>query len=266
LESFRSGFVLINRRLFLRRLGRGTLAVAVLGSCGGSPVTSNFSDASTTSGDSDSSPETTAGSNAAQPSPNSTTVFHRVHLGFVSAYLVVRGSEAAVVDTGVSGSGGAIAEALGEVGLDWKAVAHVILTHHHPDHVGSLGDVLEAASDAAAYAGIEDIPSINSPRELSSLTDGDNVFGLRVIATPGHTPGHISMLDESASVLVAGDAINGVGGGVSGANPRFSDDMTTANQSVKKLAGVSFETVYFGHGEPVMVGASALVADLAARL
>jgi glyoxylase-like metal-dependent hydrolase (beta-lactamase superfamily II) len=268
MDSFRSGFVLINRRLFLRRLGRGTLAVAVLGSCGDSPVASNFSGASTTSGASDSSPATTAGSNAAQPSPTSAsaTVFHRVHLGFVSAYLVVRGSEAAVVDTGVSGSGGAIASALGEVGLDWTAVAYVILTHHHPDHVGSLGEVLETATGAAAYAGTEDIPSINSPRELSPVVDGDNVFGLRVITTPGHTPGHISMLDESASVLVAGDAINGVDGGVSGPNPRFTDDMTIANQSVEKMAGLSFDTVYFGHGEPVMVGASAFVADLAARL
>lgn len=267
MESFRSGFVLINRRLFLRRLGRGTLAVAVLGGCGGSPVSTNFSGA-TTGGVSDSSPATTPGSSAAQPSPTSasSTNFHRVHLGFVSAYLVVRGSEAAVVDTGVSGSGGAIAAALGEVGLDWKAVAHVILTHHHPDHVGSIGEVLEAASDARAYAGADDIPSINSPRELSPVRDGDNVFAMRVIATPGHTPGHISMLDESASVLVAGDAINGVNGGVSGANPRFSHDMTIANQSVEKLAGLSFETVYFGHGEPVMVGASALVADLATRL
>lgn len=268
MESFGPGFVLINRRLFLRRLGHGTLAVAVLESCGGSPVVSNFGATSTKGGVSDSTPATTAGSNAARPSPTSASapIFHRVHLGFVSAYLVVRGSDAAVVDTGVAGSGGAIAAALGEVGLDWKAVAHVILTHHHPDHVGGLGEVLEAATDSAAYAGTEDIPSINSPRELSPIADGDNVFGLHVIATPGHTPGHISVLDESAAVLVAGDAINGVNGGVGGANPRFSHDMTIANQSVKKLADLSFETVYFGHGEPVMVGASALVADLAMRL
>ncbi len=80
--------------------------------------------------------------------------------------------------------------------------------------------------------------------------------------TPGHTAGHISLLDPSASVLVAGDAINGSSGGVVGPNPDFSEDHTQALATVAGLVGYGFETIYFGHGEPVMSGGSALVTQL----
>jgi hypothetical protein len=51
---------------------------------------------------------------------------------------------------------------------------------------------------------------------------------------------------------------------VAGARPEFTDDMTAANQSIVKLAGFSYEIALFGHGEPVLRGASRAVADLAA--
>jgi glyoxylase-like metal-dependent hydrolase (beta-lactamase superfamily II) len=74
------------------------------------------------------------------------------------------------------------------------------------------------------------------------------------------------VLDPVARILVAGDALNGADGGVAGANPEFSEDMDLANASVAKLAGFDFEIALFGHGEPVVTGASALVADLAGSL
>jgi glyoxylase-like metal-dependent hydrolase (beta-lactamase superfamily II) len=142
----------------------------------------------------------------------------------------------------------------------------VILTHLHSDHIGSVGDVMRAAPDAAGYAGAADIPGIDAPRTLTAVGDGDRVFELEIIETPGHTPGSISVLDPVARILVAGDAMNGgdAPGTVSGANPRFSSDMEAANASVGKLAGFTFDSVYFGHGEPVDSGADALVRQLAA--
>ena len=125
---------------------------------------------------------------------------------------------------------------------------------------------MDAAPAATGFAGEPDIPSIPSPRPLTPVGDGDAVFGLEIISTPGHTPGSISVHDPAAGLLVAGDALNGVDGGVGGANPRFSSDMSLADESVRKLAGLQFDTALFGHGEPVVGGASALVADLAAGL
>jgi glyoxylase-like metal-dependent hydrolase (beta-lactamase superfamily II) len=89
---------------------------------------------------------------------------------------------------------------------------------------------------------------------------------LEIIESPGHTSGHICVLDPASGILVAGDALNGEGGGVAGPNPGFSDDIDLANASVAKLAGFDYEIALFGHGEPVLEGASTAVADLAATL
>ena len=60
-----------------------------------------------------------------------------MNLGFVSAYILVRGGEAVIVDTGVAGSDDDIETALGGIGLGWADVGHVILTHKHGDHAGA---------------------------------------------------------------------------------------------------------------------------------
>jgi len=87
-----------------------------------------------------------------------------------------------------------------------------------------------------------------------------------VIATPGHTPGHIAVLDPAAGFLIAGDALNESDGMVLGPNPNFSSDMAQANASVQRLAERSYETVVFGHGNPIESGASDAVLALAQTL
>jgi len=264
----------LSRRTFVTRLGKGAIAVAVFG-----PVAVACSDSGSDTPERAAAAATTGatGSAATTPptAPTTTTtvaqlaagIWERVNLGFVSAYVLARDGRAAVIDTGVAGSKDAIEGVLTALGLGWGAVDHVILTHLHGDHIGSLGPVMDAAGGADAYAGGFDIPGMGaSPRPVTAVGDGDQVFGLEIVETPGHTAGHICVLDPVASVLVAGDAINGADGGVIGPNPDFSRDMTSANESVKKLAALQFETVLFGHGEPVIGGAGAAVAALAATL
>ncbi len=189
----------------------------------------------------------------------------RVNLGFVNAYVLIRGKEAAAVDTGTSGNGSKIADVVRTAGLSWDAVHHVILTHYHPDHIGSVGEVLGAAAKATAYAGAADIPQIKSPRSIKAVGDNDEVFGLRVIATPGHTPGHVCVFDPAGSVLILGDAMNNIDK-LSGPNPQYTADMAQAHQSVKKLAKLTFQRAVFGHGEPIDKGASQAIAKLAGTL
>src|SRR5918996_5474193 len=97
----------------------------------------------------------------------------RVNLGFVNAYVLIRGKEAAVVDTGTPNNATKIADVVRTAGLGWDAVHHMILTHYHPDHIGSVGEVLAAAAKATAYAGAADIPQIKSPRPLNAVNDND---------------------------------------------------------------------------------------------
>ncbi len=193
-------------------------------------------------------------------------MWERVNLGFVSAYVVVRSGEAIVVDTGNPGSEGSIEAALTKLSVGWSDVGHLILTHRHGDHIGSVDAVMAAASAATAYAGAGDIPNIAAPRAITAVGDGDTVAGLEVVATPGHTPGHICLLDRGVGLLIVGDAMVGEAGGVAGPVPRFADDLPQANASVVKLAGLEFDAMVFGHGEPVLAGASGLVSELAAGL
>lgn len=268
----------VTRRTFLTEVSRGVFAIAILGT-GVVACTTTSGDSSTTSGDvpptegTDPTTSTTSEETTTSEAAAGGISVTRVNLGVVSAYVLVRGAEAIIVDTGLPGSEGDIEAGLSEIGLGWGNVGSVILTHLHPDHIGSLGPVMENASEAFGYAGEADIPAITSPRPLTPVGDGDTVFGLPIIETPGHTPGSISVFDPFAGVLVVGDAMNGAGsgvadseGGVGGANPRFSGDMDQAAESIKKLAELDFDSVYFGHGQPLEGGAAAAVAELAATL
>jgi glyoxylase-like metal-dependent hydrolase (beta-lactamase superfamily II) len=254
-------YATFSRRLFLAELGRGTVAVAVVSIAGCAPAGSGPS-GDVGGGSPGTSAAQSAGSSGASAGAGAAGVtWERVDLGFVSAYVLARGGEAAIVDTGTDGSEGDIATALERLGLTWDAVGHVIVTHRHSDHVGGLGRILQALPQAAtAYAGAEDIPVIPSPKSLVVAADGDDVFGLTIIATPGHTPGHISVLDEVGGILVAGDALGTNGGQVTGPNPQFTTDMDTALESVTKLGTFKFGTLLVGHGDPIVDGASDLVA------
>jgi glyoxylase-like metal-dependent hydrolase (beta-lactamase superfamily II) len=187
----------------------------------------------------------------------------RVSMGFVNAYVLVRGKEIAIVDTGTPNNGARFAEVVRTVGLGWDAVRHVILTHYHPDHIGSMDEVLTSAPGAIAYAGAADIPQIKSPRSVKAVGDNDEVFGLRIIATPGHTPGHICVLDPAGSLLILGDAMVNINNQLAGPMAQYTADMAQALQSVKKLATLNVRRAFFGHGEPIETGASQAIAKVA---
>jgi glyoxylase-like metal-dependent hydrolase (beta-lactamase superfamily II) len=264
---------LINRRMAIAEMGKAGLAIVVFGTAacsdgdvdatttapGSAPVTTAGPATTTTTG----AGATTTGPPATTTAPSASS-WQRVNLDFVSAYILYRSGEAALVDTGVEGSAAAIEAALGEAGLAWDSVGHVILTHKHPDHVGSVDEVMAQAGGAALYAGEADIPQITSATAPQPVGDGDNVFGLEIVESPGHTPGHICVFDAAAGILVTGDALNGTGGGVAPPDPSFSEDMTVAMETVLKLSGFTYEVALFGHGEPLLEGASAAVAALAA--
>ncbi len=244
----------IGRRRFLADLGRGSFAIAILGL------------AACTS-DSNAAPASTTSTPTTSPATGDGLRWAQVKYSSVSAYVLVRGSSAAVVDTGNGGSD-EIGSTLATLGLTFDNVEHVILTHSHPDHIGGLSDLLAVSPTAMLYAGEADLAAIRSPNPLAAVGDGDSVFGLDVYNTPGHTPGSISIIDTEIGLLVAGDALNGnaEGSEISGANPSFSNDMAAAALSVKKLAGLTVETALFGHGNPVASGAGPLLTSLADSL
>jgi glyoxylase-like metal-dependent hydrolase (beta-lactamase superfamily II) len=264
----------LSRRLFLSELGRSTVAVAILGT-GLATGCSSADDDSTTAttgggggrGEATIPPVADEGAEAAADAPPAGQLqWERVNLGFVSAYVLARGDEVAIVDTGTAGSGGQIEGALDSLGFAWDDVDHVIVTHAHGDHVGSLDEVLTSATAAMGYAGVGDIEQLSAPRDLVAVSGGDEVFGLQIIGTPGHTPGHISVFDVETGLLVAGDAMVTENGMLAGPAPDFTEDLATAHASVKVMAQELVSTILVGHGDPITTGAGQQLTDLAATL
>jgi glyoxylase-like metal-dependent hydrolase (beta-lactamase superfamily II) len=180
-----------------------------------------------------------------------------------SGYVLVRGGEATVVDTGSWCVPHVIEDALNAVGLGWSAVGSVIVTHKHPDHWIGLPTAVEHAPDAGVYAGAADIEHIASPRAIVPVGAGDRIMDLAIIPTPGHTPGHIAVHDKAAGVLVAGDAIAGFAGHLD--LLPTSEDLAQTRVSLGILANLSFATLLPGHGLPSVGGAWEVLAAYIAR-
>ncbi len=164
----------------------------------------------------------------------------------------------------------------------------IALTHHHADHAGSLAALkLRTPADSAAHALDADLirrgqavraalkpsPGIlskilvrvfgaSSPSsyEAGSIdheaADGELLpiaGGLRVFHTPGHSAGHIALLDERRGVLFAGDTC----ANMFGLGPSITyEDAAEGMRSLARLAALDFEVVCFGHGRAITRGAS----------
>ena len=190
-----------------------------------------------------------------------------------------------LIDAGLPDQTEAISAALGEAGIGVRDLRRIIFTHQDLDHVGS-GAALVRQSGAQALAHSADAPYIegrlrplkptpemleqrpqmrevlerlepvNVDEQLENGSRLELVGGTRVIFTPGHTPGHISLYLEGSKVLVAGDALTADRGYLNGPNPLATLDMRTAMQSVKRLAYLDVDTIVCYHGGVVGEGAN----------
>lgn len=121
-------------------------------------------------------------------------------------WLLVRGDRAVVVDPGDAAP---VQRALAERGLRLEAI---LVTHHHPDHVGGVA-ALRAQYPVPVYGPDREATAIGTVTER--LRDGDtvDVLGRRfeVLEVPGHTLGHIAYYspatDLGAPVLLCGDTL-----------------------------------------------------------
>jgi glyoxylase-like metal-dependent hydrolase (beta-lactamase superfamily II) len=170
----------------------------------------------------------------------------------VRCFIVPRPDGVVLVDVGPPTTGNEIGAALGQVGATWSDVSDIVLTHAHFDHVGGLDEVAEHAPQAVVWAGRPDLSEIRlDGGALEPLTQGDRLRDLLVLGTPGHTPGHLSLLDEANSLLLVGDAVGNVGEALSFGPPAFTADPEQARDSLKRLASLDVERFVFSHGAEV---------------
>lgn len=168
----------------------------------------------------------------------------------VRCFLVPHAKGLLLVDAGPQGSAGPIVAALARLGAAWSDISDVVLTHSHPDHTGGLGEVLEECPTARVWAGAADCAAIAAGAAVQPLNDGDRVRDLQVLATPGHTPGHISLLHDDG-ILFVGDAVATVGGTMRRAPKVFTADAEEAEKSLRRLESLTAGRWLFAHGPEV---------------
>lgn len=147
----------------------------------------------------------------------------------VNCYLVREDDGFTLIDTSIPGRAPAILDAARSLGAPIRRIA---LTHAHYDHVGSLDALHAVLPDVAVLISARDARFLRGDRSLDptepkplrggfrdcttrptqELAPGDTVGSLRVIASPGHTPGHVAFLDTRDQSLIAGDAYQTRGG------------------------------------------------------
>ncbi len=210
-------------------------------------------------------------------SQHSPYLYRLTHYGVINCYLVVEDDGLTIVDTGIAGTAKLLERAVTQL---QKPVKRILLTHAHGDHAGGLdalhalypaAEVLISARDARFLRGDPTLdehepqvklrggfPTVQT-RPTRLLTDGDRVGSLRAVSSPGHTPGHMAFLDVRDGTLIAGDALQTLGGlAVSGQLKGrlpllalFTWHAPTALESARTLTALSPTRLAVGHG-PVL--------------
>ncbi|HEY4453565.1 MAG TPA: MBL fold metallo-hydrolase [Pseudonocardiaceae bacterium] len=195
-----------------------------------------------------------------------------------NAFLVTGDDGLTLVDVGWAGAPKVLLGALTEHGHQLADLKRIMITHAHPDHVRGLAefrrhtnaDVLIHPADAAWLragrvpvggrsgrigAVLDAMPLLHwQPVEPDGeLVDGEVIGGLRVIHTPGHSPGHVALLHEDSRTLLVGDAIFHRGAAPETGPAALSHDPAERDASLSKLP-LDVHAVGFAHGAP-LVGA-----------
>ena len=216
------------------------------------------------------------------------TSVHAVRLIGSNAFLIVE-DELTLVDAGHRGSGRMLARYLEHIERDVRDIRRIVCTHGHPDHIGGVQEIARA-SGASVLMHPADMERLRirfrdvirgrpapgaiiayltqAPSDASPIEDGEvlpALGGLRVIHTPGHTPGSVCLYGARDRVLFVGDSLQRRFGRVSFASGLYSDDHAAAKRSVKRLAQLDVETIVFSHFAALEEGAAEVLARLAER-
>lgn len=205
----------------------------------------------------------------------------KIRRGYVNAFIIADGP-LSFIDSGLPNQASVLLKHIAALGSKPEDVEHIVITHHHVDHTGSLADLVHATNaqvyvhplDAPIVRGDQPLAGPNpksiagkilgpvirrvTPSRLAALKvdhevhDGEDLpiaGSLRVIHTPGHTAGHVSYLwPRAGGVLFVGDAAGHMFGRLGPPVGMFTEDMARAKESMRKIATLEFNSACFGHG------------------
>ena len=217
------------------------------------------------------------------------------------AYLIEDSDGLTIIDTSIGSAGKKILKRVARLGYQPSDIKRILITHAHPDHVGGL-PLIHAESGAKVYTSAHEKPVVQGeeapvlpPKESLSgigkyiqpkmgklkgvpvdrvLEDGEILEevlgGLQVIATPGHSSGHLSFWQPEQRILFCGDVIFRIGG-ITFNKMRLPVAMVSWNmeeniRSIQKLADLQPNIMLFGHGKPMTNNTAAQLSAFANKL
>jgi glyoxylase-like metal-dependent hydrolase (beta-lactamase superfamily II) len=214
----------------------------------------------------------------------------RIRTGITNSYLL-RGDGAVLIDPGEPGRGTAVLRKLAAVIDDVGEIGLILATHGHYDHIGAAPALVEATGARLAMHRSDDdwarsggfvtlIPTTRWGRFMFTLLSpmskriqrknpvkADIVFDdagidlhgygidARIVATPGHTPGSVSVLLDGGDAIVGDLAINGPPLSLKPSLSAIAVDPDQMRESWQHLVELGATTAHPAHGKPFGVGA-----------
>ena len=214
--------------------------------------------------------------------------------GRVHAFLIEDGADLTLIDTLYETDGRLALEEIKRLGRSISDLKRIVLTHAHRSHLGGLAE-LKRQSGATVCSHEWEADIIGGERKAQAVTilprrplrayfpfqvglalgwgkhppcpvdetvrDGDEIAGLRVLHTPGHTPGHLAFYSEKHEVLLSGDSI-ATWPAFDAGWPAFNLNPEDQRESIRRMAALEPKKVGVGHGSPITQAAADRVHTL----
>lgn len=207
-----------------------------------------------------------------------------VRLGITRCY-VIRDEGTIMIDCGPPNKLNNFVKSMNKAAIDPKQIKLIVQTHGHWDHAGSTKAIKEVTGAQIAmhepdkewlekslnrlppaastwgrillalttrYMGSAQIPAASIDIVLHNEDLPLAPFGVsgKVVYTPGHTEGSVSVLLDSGDAFVGDLAMNGFPFTMSPGLPVFAEDLKKVKESIRLLLEKGAKTFYPGHGKP----------------
>lgn len=207
---------------------------------------------------------------------------------FIHPVIIQSDKENILIDCGTSDSLPFLEKEAEKNNFDLSNLTKIIITHHDHDHMGGLYEIKKKYPHILVVSSLIEKPYIEGTKKSLRLEQAEKIYptlskeekinaehfhnilksikhvpvditidgdkeldwcgGIKIITTPGHMPGHISVYSREFKALITGDAMVSENGELFLANPQYTLDMKEAIKSIEKFLEYDIQQIICYHG------------------